>query len=867
MSRFFHRGIRHGLQVTVLVALAFVFCSQLRADANSLPKLMKQITDLARQGKYSEAIPLAKRVVAGVEKVTGQEHPLYAQQVAMLADLFGLKGDTATAEQLHKEALRLREKLLGSNHADVAASLSSLSSIYVAAARYDDAKDALERTLSIRKQVLPESDPNYGFTFISLGRLHFQQSEFDEASWLVEQGLALLNKHLDPDHIYISTALNNLAEIRKGQGRYDETEKLLRKALALNKKKHGPDSPQVGRNLNNLADLYLLLGRFSEAEDLMRRELAIAEAGHGPEHPNTATSLNNLAIALTRRGRAEDAQVLLHRALNIQEKVLGPSHPDIAATLNNLADAFSWTGHKNKALAFLKRSLTIREKHAGPNHLSLAIGLDNLAVVLGSQKRFAEAEPFARRALAIREANLHPDHPHVALSLNNLATIADELGKTAETRQLFERSLEVRTATLGPEHPDVAITLNNLGANRLDANDWQGAFDYFEQSNSIWIARHQTRATRAPGRPSNDLDVELNRFPDSFLGFARASLRLAAAADAGTVDRLSDGAFQALQWALRTDAADAVAKMSVRIAAGTGPLADLVREKQDLAKEALAIDAALIAQISKPADTRNQKAENDLKRQVSTILKRIGKIDKTLAQKFPRYAALTNPDPLSIAQTQRLLRPDEALFAVALTKAESFAWVVTADQSHWVRIPLTRSEIQDHVSALRCGLDRTAWAQDDGKRCAKLLNTSLSSNSSGPFDLVRAHNLFEALFGEVKETIKNKRLLIVPSDPLASLPFQVLVTEAPAGAFPADQSDYADAAWLSKGHAITVLPAVANLRALRQFAKASKANAPFLGFGNPLLTGPNGRDRSAWKRQSCIATKPGRVAAWNVVDF
>ena len=38
---------------------------------------------------------------------------------------------------------------------------------------------------------------------------------------------------------------------------------------------------------------------------------------------------------------------------------------------------------------------------------------------------------------------------------------------------------------------------------------------------------------------------------------------------------------------------------------------------------------------------------------------------------------------------------------------------------------------------------------------------------------------------------------------------------------------------------------------LRNAAKASVAKHPFLGFGNPLLTGRGGKDRTAWTKQSC----------------
>jgi hypothetical protein len=47
------------------------------------------------------------------------------------------------------------------------------------------------------------------------------------------------------------------------------------------------------------------------------------------------------------------------------------------------------------------------------------------------------------------------------------------------------------------------------------------------------------------------------------------------------------------------------------------------------------------------------------------------------------------------------------------------------------------------------------------------------------FDLAVAHELYAALFGQIEDLIKGKQLVIVPSGPLTSLPFHVLVTEQP----------------------------------------------------------------------------------------
>jgi CHAT domain-containing protein len=66
-------------------------------------------------------------------------------------------------------------------------------------------------------------------------------------------------------------------------------------------------------------------------------------------------------------------------------------------------------------------------------------------------------------------------------------------------------------------------------------------------------------------------------------------------------------------------------------------------------------------------------------------------------------------------------------------------------------------------------------------------------------------------------------------------------------------AEYRQVAWLGARQPISMLPSVPSLKALRQLAKASKATQPYIGFGNPLLSGPNGEDRRAWRRQSCGA--------------
>ena len=165
------------------------------------------------------------------------------------------------------------------------------------------------------------------------------------------------------------------------------------------------------------------------------------------------------------------------------------------------------------------------------------------------------------------------------------------------------------------------------------------------------------------------------------------------------------------------------------------------------------------------------------------------------------------------------------------------------------------------VAALRCGLDATAWA---GPVCPSLIGDAFTQNDANmgmplPFDHARAHRLYVALFGEVDDVIKGKHLLVVPSGALTQLPFQVLVTEPPASA------DNRSIAWLARGHAVTVLPAASSLKALRRVAKPSSATKPMIGFGDPLLDGPDDRyaslARLARENQRCPQKDGTRMAS------
>ena len=202
-------------------------------------------------------------------------------------------------------------------------------------------------------------------------------------------------------------------------------------------------------------------------------------------------------------------------------------------------------------------------------------------------------------------------------------------------------------------------------------------------------------------------------------------------------------------------------------------------------------------------------------------------VSKAIREDFPGENPY-NVKPLAAEEVQSLLGANEALVFFLAGAKESYVFALTREGVDWRTISLGENNIAAKVAAFRRGLDV------DG------LTKSVDALKPELFDLPTAHEFYLALLGPVEALIKDKtQLLIVPTGPLTALPFHLLVTDKQAIAVRQMQSNdmagYRDAAWLVKRHAVTVLPSVANLKALRVLAREGQATKSMIGFGDPVF--------------------------------
>lgn len=294
---------------------------------------------------------------------------------------------------------------------------------------------------------------------------------------------------------------------------------------------------------------------------------------------------------------------------------------------------------------------------------------------------------------------------------------------------------------------------------------------------------------------------------------------------------ITNRAFVTGQLAQESAAGQALAAAAARLAAGTGPLALALRERQDL--EALVIGlGARLTQASSGNNAVAERAVQALQDELQQATDRLAALDARIDTEFPEYRALTRPAPLDVAALQALLAPDEALVMTLTANDATFVWAVSPQQAGWHLADLGHDAVAARVTALRRDLGGAAADQ----RGAAALDDTAARPRGRSFDRGVAHALYRDLFGPVDDIIKDAaHLMVVTDGPLTSLPFALLVTQAPLGADD-DPMALRQTDWLIARQAVTTLPAVAGLATLRRPIAARDTAAPaFVGFGDPLL--------------------------------
>ncbi len=273
---------------------------------------------------------------------------------------------------------------------------------------------------------------------------------------------------------------------------------------------------------------------------------------------------------------------------------------------------------------------------------------------------------------------------------------------------------------LGNEHPGTLTRVSNLAALYFAQGDWARAAIFLRQSTAA-IALHMQRGAQAAGQAlTGKKKSETELLSNASLVLIKTVYRLS---QAGRAPNAKDARemFETGQWAQSSEAGASLAQMAARGAKGDAKLAALVRDRQDLVDEWQKRDELRNAALGQ--DKRDAQAEAENNARLTATDTRIAEIDKELAAKFPDYAALASPAPLSTGEVQAQLGADEALVLFLDTQElkplpeETFIWVVSKTDMRWARSDLGTAALTREVQALAL---RAGQGGVGGRRLAEM---------------------------------------------------------------------------------------------------------------------------------------------------
>lgn len=637
----------------------------------------------------------------------------------------------------------------------------------------------------------------------------------------------------------------------------------------------------------------------------MRRALALLLTGLilGAALPAAAQTPSAAVEDLRERGKAyfqakdyREAISFYERALRLIVSELGPEHEQTSIATYSLGYVAEAAGDLATAERYLRQTLAIREKVYGADSAGVAMALESLGKVLVKARRQNEAEPLFRRALKIRQDTVGQEHAFAAVGHANLGDVALARGDWANARNAYRQAIRLVTrqdtstavvkALVDDEIRRFRDTFVGIAQASWELRNAPGAeptaifeetYTAGQQAWNTQAASALARMTARLGAGETDLGRRIRRnqdLSDRALTLNREIMQLLT--DWSAVQRAHpefmtlQERFRAASIARAREQAPTIKRQTelvqelqaimarcppggaridcrndnARREAVSAELGRLSQQTSTGSAEIMAVHARMeAAEKALPGYATFSSRHTELRNGLAAAEREVRDARIDVTRLFPDYAALAEPQPLTRTDTQRLLREDEALVAILVGSERSFVWAVTRERAEWAQLDIGADALAREVTALRLGLDPLAQQTAEG-------GDGTQAGIVASFDLARSHALYGKILGPIAPLLAGKQhLLVVPTGALTSLPFQVLVTAPPAPGVSREEA-LRQARWLITSTAISVLPSVPSLGALRRVAAGSAAQRPFFGMGDPILQGPDPAERQRGKKRA-----------------
>ena len=551
---------------------------------------------------------------------------------------------------------------------------------------------------------------------------------------------------------------------------------------------------------------------FASAEEHLSEAVALLQSTGRTDDLNWAETLTAFATGLSALGRDDQAISILEQSLAVRKRLTGDHSRSTVTGQITLAAALAKTGQNDSAAAIYKGALQkFRDQSDAGNPLTVALSL-GYADLLERTGQTAAADQFFAEAALLSRSSLETRQPFEVVTYQQLADRAAAQGRLDDASTYLDAALEHLPDT------DPAVSEIRIQQGRI-------ALEKSELPVALQMFRDATRRLAQPGQGS------ASYARDYLPAYIETLDRLARKDEARSASYL-DEIFLVAQGVNELSAGRALSRAAARW--NSEPeLAQSLRRLQDIEADITNLRGVFrerLAAGTDAADIRVQLDDQSLKAET---------VRGDIIQQFPEYSRFAQGKAIDLSTVAAKLLPDEVMVLFATSPSDTSTGesgsIVLALTKDALRVNSTnnRDVLEDLTRKLRCAaaLTDTRCGQRTGlTRGAFSLEDVTGEGSLDAFDLELAHQAYLALLGPVADALVGKsRLVVVPDQSLAAMPFHLLVRDAPGSG-----EELRDAEWLIRDMSLSIAPTVASFDALRSRGRRSGGSS-FLGIGDPLI--------------------------------
>ncbi|MEG4630388.1 tetratricopeptide repeat protein [Microcoleus sp. AR_TQ3_B6] len=716
-----------------------------------------------------------------------------------LAKIYSDLGEKQKALEYYSQSLSL-SRAVGDRRGE-AITLTSIGSVYSELGEKQKALEYLGQSLPLSPAVGDRTLE--ATTLTSIGSVYSHLGEKQKALEYYSQSLPL--RRAIGDRRGEANTLTNIGLVYSDLGEKQKALEYYSQSLPLSRAVG--DRRGEAATLNHIGNVYSDLGEKQKALEYYSQSLPLRRATG--DRGGQAATLNNIGLVYSELGEKQKALDYYSQSLPLLRAV-GERRGE-AITLTNIGRVYSELGEKQKALDYYSQSLPL--SRAVGDRSGEAYILTNIGRVYSELGEKQKALDYYSHSLPLTRAV--GDRGREASTLNNIGNAYSELGEKQKALDYYSQSLRLRQ-TIGDRDGE-ANTLNNIGQVYSALGEKQKALDYYSQSLPLSRAVgdragealtlfNMASAKRAQNNPTealNDIESSIKIIENLRTKIASPELRSSYFATVQDryefyIDLLMElhktnpksgydtKALEASERSHARSLLELLQESNANIREGISP--DLLQQEKSLQQQLDAIEKQRIEALSSPNPNAAKIAEIDKQR--LALLQEYQQIQTGIRTASPRYAALTQPQPLTLPEIQKQILDDNTiLLQYSLGAARSYLWVLTSRGLTSYELP-KQVDIETAARAFRTAIT----SKDD-----KYIPQKLAEASA---------NLGQLILQPAASQLGNKRLLIVPDGVLHYTPFPALTISQTAG-----QNTNLP---LIVEHEIITLPSASTLALLRQ---------------------------------------------------